>query len=54
MWNCIICGTQLKKTSDGNLFCPNHGYIQENQEWDRLNEKKKEEKNKEKEKKNND
>ncbi len=37
--NCVICGSYLSKTSRG-LHCPNHGFIQMNQEWDKLKVKK--------------
>lgn len=27
--NCPYCGTPLKETNYGNLFCPNHGIVSE-------------------------
>ena len=34
--NCTICGTHLFVIKDGEWFCPNHGVIVENQDWNDL------------------
>ena len=31
--NCTLCGSRLVFTLEGELFCPNHGIVAENQEW---------------------
>lgn len=42
MLNCVKCGTPLFRINKKKKewFCPNHGVIIENQEWNNISEKK--------------